>query len=89
MRPIFVTETPNTFRLQFDYNPKMIDVVKRIPSKPRWDATDKAWIVQKSHLSYPPGRDARWYVFALAQWAVKCHYCSDVKTRNDEKDITY
>lgn len=89
MRPIFVTETPNTFRLQFDYNPKMIDVVKRIPSKPRWDSTDKAWIVQKSHLSYPPGRDARWYVFALAQWAVKSHFCSDVKTRNDDKDITY
>lgn len=88
MRPFFVTETPNTFKLQFDYNPRVIDVVKRIPSKPRWDGTDKAWIVQKD-FSYPPNRDARWYVEALAQWAVTNRYCSEVKRREDAKDITY
>ena len=58
MRPFFLTETPNTFKLQFDYNPRMIDVVKRIPSHPKWDGTDRAWIVQKDDPFYPPNRDA-------------------------------
>ncbi len=89
MRPFFVTETPNTFKLQFDYNPKLIDIVKRIPSHPKWDATDKAWIVQKSDVAYPPNRDARWYVEAMAQWSVANRYCSDIKRRTDERDITY
>lgn len=88
-RPFFLTETPNTFKLQFDYNPRLIDVVKRIPSRPRWDATDRAWIVVKESISYPPNRDARWYVEALATWAVKYRYCSDVKRRNEARDIVY
>lgn len=89
MRPFFLTETPNTFKLQFDYNPRMIDLVKRIPSHPKWDGTDRAWIVQKEDPFYPPNRDARWYVEALAQWAVNNRYCSEVKRREDAKDITY
>ena len=51
MRPFFLTETPNTFKLQFDYNPRLIDVVKRIPSRPRWDSTDRAWVVQKDDIA--------------------------------------
>ena len=89
MRPFFLTETPNTFKLQFDYNPRLIDVVKHIPSRPRWDSTDRAWIVQKDDIAYPPNRDARWYVEALAQWAVNSHYCSEIKRRTDTNDITY
>ena len=89
MRPFFLTETPNTFKLQFDYNPRLIDVVKRIPSRPRWDSTDRAWVVQKDDIAYPPNRDARWYVEALAQWAVNSHYCSEIKRRTDTNDITY
>lgn len=88
-RPFYLTETPNTFKLQFDYNPRVIDVVKRIPSRPKWDATDRAWIVAKESLAYPPNRDARWYVEALAAWTVKSCYCSDIKRRNEAKDITY
>ncbi len=41
MKPLYITETPNTFRLQFEYNPKLIEVIKRVPSGPRWDAQDK------------------------------------------------
>lgn len=88
-RPFYLTETPNTFKLQFDYNPRVIDVVKRIPSRPKWDATDRAWIVAKESIAYPPNRDARWYVEALAAWAVKSCYCSDIKRRNEARDITY
>ncbi|MBQ7204631.1 MAG: DEAD/DEAH box helicase [Muribaculaceae bacterium] len=88
MRAFFLTETPNTFKLQFDYNPRMIDVVKRIPSHPKWDATDRAWVVQKD-FAYPPNRDARWYVEALAQWSVKQRYCSDIKRRSEARDITF
>ena len=81
MNPIYVTETPGTFRLSFDYNPRLIEVIKRIPSRPRWDNGDRVWIVSKKSPFYPPGFDARWYVEAFAGWAVKNRYCLSVQRR--------
>ena len=87
MKPIYITETPGTFRLSFEYNPALIDLVKRIPTR-RWDQSEKVWIVSKEGL-YPPGCDARWYVEAFAQWAVHKNYCSHVARRSETRDVVY
>lgn len=87
MKPIYITETPGTFRLSFDYNPVLIDVVKRIPTR-RWDNSEKVWVVAKQGL-YPPGCDARWYVEAFAQWAVQKNYCSNIARRSETHDVVY
>lgn len=89
MKPIYITETPNTFRISIEYNPKVIEVIKRIPSGPRWDAQDKVWLIQKKSICYPPGRDARWYVETLANWAVACHHCLSVSRRTETNDAVY
>lgn len=41
-----------------------------IPSKPRYDGTDRAWLVSINDARYPVGRDANWYVRAF--FAVGC-----------------
>ena len=87
MKPIYITETPGTFRLSFEYNPALIDLVKRIPTR-KWDQSEKVWIVSKEGL-YPPGCDARWYVEAFAQWAVQKNYCSHVARRGETRDVVY
>lgn len=87
MKPVYITETPGTFRLSFEYNPVLIDLVKRIPTR-RWDQSEKVWIVSKEGL-YPPGCDARWYVEAFAQWAVQKNYCSNVARRSETHDVVY
>ena len=87
MRPIYITETPGTFRLSFDYNPILIDLIKRIPTR-RWDNSEKVWVVSKKGL-FPPGYDARWYVEAFAQWAVQKNYCSNIARRSETHDVVY
>ena len=89
MKPIYITETPNTFRISVEYNPKVIAVIKRVPSSPRWDAQDKVWVVQKKSVSYPPGRDARWYVEALANWAVAQRHCLSISRKSETHDCVY
>lgn len=89
MKPIYITETPGTFRLSFEYNPNLIDTIKRVPCKPRWDASEKEWVITKDSPLYPPERDARWYVEAFAQWAVNRHYCTHIAKRSESQDITY
>lgn len=87
MRPIYVTETPGTFRLSFDYNPALIDLVKRIPTR-RWDNSEKVWVISKAGM-FPPGCDARWYVEAFAQWAVQKGFCSNIARRTESHDVVY
>lgn len=89
LKPIYITETPNTFRLSFAYNPTMLEVIKRVPSVPRWDSQEKEWIVKKESLSYPPGRDARWYVEAFATWAVAQRYCTNISRRKETHDVVF
>ena len=89
MKPIYITETPNTFRISFEYNPRMVEIIKRVPSGPRWDAQEKEWVVQKESICYPPGRDARWYVEAFAQWAVTYRYCESISRRSESHDVVY
>lgn len=89
MRPIYITETPGTFRLSFEYNPKLIAQIKRVPSVPRWDAADKVWIIKKESVCYPPGRDARWYVEAFSQWAVQSRLCLSISRNSETRDVIY
>lgn len=87
--PLFVCETPNTYRLSFSYNKRLVDLIKRVPSKPRYDAEDKVWVVAKKSPLYQAERPAAWYIDAFAAWAVKNRYCSCVRRSSDEKDSAF
>lgn len=89
MKPIYITETPNTFRLSFEYNPNLIEVIKRVPSGPRWDSQEREWIIKKESICYPPGHDARWYVEAFAQWAVQKCFVAGISRRSETHDVAY
>lgn len=89
MKPIYITETPNTYRLSFEYNPRLIEIIKRVPSVPRWDAQEKEWVIRKESVCYPPGRDARWYVEAFAKWSVDQRYCAGISRRSETHDVVY
>lgn len=89
MKPIYVTKPPNLYRIQFEYHPKLVEVIKTIPSKPRYDGTDRAWLVSINDSRYPFGKDAAWYVGRFAQWAVHMQFCSVVKQREVTEDINY
>lgn len=89
MKPIYITETPGTFRLSFEYNPKLIEIIKRVPSGPKWDSSDKVWVIKKESILYPPGRDARWYVEQFAQWTVHQRYCSSISRSSESHDVVY
>lgn len=89
MKPIYVTKTPNLYRIQFEYHPKLVEVIKTIPSKPRYDGTDRAWLVNINDSRYPFGKDAAWYVGRFTQWAVHMQFCSVVNQREVTEDINY
>ncbi len=89
LRPVYITQTPKAFRVSFDYNPKLVAQLKRIPSAPRWDPSEKEWVVMKDDLRYPPGRNAQWYVDAFADWAVRIRLASAKRYKEIETDIDY
>lgn len=88
MKAIYLTETPATFRLSFEYNPALIDLVKRIPTR-QWDSTEREWVIQKDSIAFPPGYDSRWYVEQFAAWAVKKRFCSKIERRSNAHDDKY
>ena len=72
LAPFCVTQTPNCYKLSFMYHPQLRDLVLRIPSvakSPRdaYIAEEKSWKVSL---------DDEWYVFAMADWAVRKGICS-------------
>lgn len=89
MNPIYITETPGFYRLSFDYHPRLVEIIKRIPAKPKWDSEDRQWVVKKNSAFYPPDRNAQWYVEAFAQWAVKNRYATAIARRSETHDVTY
>ena len=89
MKPLYITETPTTFRLAFEYNPTMVTAIKRIPSAPKWDGSDRVWIIRKESVCYPQGVTARWYVEKLAQWALVNKFCSSVSRNSETHDLVY
>lgn len=89
MRPLYVTETPATFRLSFEYNIKMVECVKRIPTR-TYDRDDKVWVIRKDLSgAFPPGRDARWYVQAFASWAVGNRLVLNVRQEVSSSDVIF
>lgn len=89
MRPIYITETPTTFRLSFAYNKEMVTLIKRVPSSPKWDSQEKEWVVKKESVCYPHDRDARWYVEAFAQWAVAKRFVAGISRHSENNDVVY
>ncbi len=89
MKPLYLTETPKTFRLSFEYNRNMIDLIKRVPSGPKWDAQEREWVILKESAYYPEGRDARWYVEAFAHWAVQNRFVSTIIRRRELNETTF
>ncbi len=92
MKPVYVTETPSAFRLSFEFDQRLIDQIKRIgryiPGEPKWDREDRVWIVGKKQ-SLDPEKDARWFVFTFAQWAVNIRVASCVKVSTETHDVVY
>jgi SWI/SNF-related matrix-associated actin-dependent regulator 1 of chromatin subfamily A len=89
MKPIYITETPGFFRVAFEYHPKLVEVIKRVPEPPRWDPQDRVWVVTKESAQYPDGRNAEWYVRTFAEWAVKQRYASSISTTKEEHDDVF
>ena len=89
MKPIYITSMPSKYKIQFEYNARLIEVIKRIPSKPRYDGADKAWLVFKDSPLYPPGKSAEWYVTVFGQWAVTQGFCEKVVNREITEELTY
>lgn len=89
MRPLHITQTPSTYRLSFDYHPKLVELIKRVPARPRWDPSDKVWVIVRNSILYPPGQGSEWYVSAFAKWAVGNRYCSSVQMEERETDDVY
>lgn len=92
MKPVYVTETPSAFRLSFEFDQRLIEQIKRIgkyiPGEPKWDREDRVWIVGKKQ-SLDPSKDARWFVFTFAQWAVSLKIASCVKVSTEAHDVVY
>lgn len=92
MKPVYVTETPSAFRLSFEFDQRLIEQIKRIgryiPGEPKWDREDRVWIVGKKQ-SLDPSKDARWFVFTFAQWAVNTRIASCVKVSTEAHDVVY
>lgn len=50
------------------YNRRLVDVLRRIPSGPKFDSDTHTWSYPVD-FHYPPLRTAMWYALALGQWA--------------------
>ena len=85
--PICVTTTPNCFKLAFPYHPRLVELVKRIPSvkqniRAAYIADEKAWKVSLQDKEY---------VRMMADWAVQTRICSRVQhkvTTREYNDYT-
>lgn len=80
---------PSKYKIQFEYNARLVEAIKRVPSRPRYDGTDKAWLIDKKSPLYPPGKSADWYVHTFAQWAVYHRFCERVVEREIKEEISF
>lgn len=85
--PFCVTTTPYCFKLAFPYHPRLVELVKRIPSvkqniRAAYIADEKAWKVSLQDKEY---------VRMMADWAVQTRICSRVQhkvTTREYNDYT-
>lgn len=64
--PLMVTITPNCYKIQFVYHPRLVECVKRIPSN-QWVMDEKYWKVSLNDS---------WYVQKLSDWAIQMGLCT-------------
>lgn len=88
-KPLYITETPTSFKLQFGYNEHMVALIKRIPSCPQWHPSEKEWVVPKISSEYPEFRPAGWYVDEFAKWSLSHGFCSKIQRDTEEAEIEY
>lgn len=88
MKPIYVTSTSNGWRLQFEYNPVLVDVVKRIPNR-KWLQDEQAWFVPNIMANMPEGRTPMWYINSLCLWAIQKRLVKSRIDRTIEGDGDY
>lgn len=62
------TKTDRFGKKQPYYSKELVDVVRRIPSAPKYDADAQTWSYPIDFV-YPQGRTAMWYALALGNWA--------------------
>ena len=82
--PFCVTQTPNCYKLAFPYHPKLVDLVKRIPSvkqnpKAAYLSDERSWKVSLQD---------EWYVEKMSNWAVAARICSRVQRTVTSKAVT-
>ena len=77
MGPLFITLTPNCYKVSFTFHPMLVKCVKRIPSA-RYNAEGRFWEVNIF--------DAQ-YLRLMGDWAVKNHYALSQIWRKDEEPV--
>lgn len=83
MTPFYVTKMANCFKLQFQWHPRLVELVKRIPSVSRdvraaYIGSEKAWKVSLTDEQY---------VMIMANWSVQQKICSQVMIQEIGKNI--
>lgn len=81
MRPIYVTKAIGGWKLQFEYHPRLVEIVKRIPDK-QWQQEGKCWFVPDNMVDR---RGAKFFVDAFCAWAVNNRLASLRVDRKDEE----
>ena len=71
------TLTPNCYKVEFKYHPRLVECVKRIPSA-RYRADGRFWEVSS---------DDENYLRLMAEWAIKNYYCRSVQWQSDEEPV--
>lgn len=80
MGPLFITQTPNCYKVSFNYHPMLVKCIKRVPSA-SYVADGRFWEV---------AQEDEQYLHLMGDWAVRNRFVmSQVWTRDDEPVIDY
>lgn len=71
------TLTPNCYKVEFNYHPLLVTLMKKIPSA-HYRADGRFWEVSPYDKNY---------LELMSDWAVKRHICSSVEWRSDEEPV--
>lgn len=77
MKPMYYTETPNCYKVSFEYHPLLVKCIRRIPSA-QYRADGKFWEVAKEDVRY---------LQMMAPWAVEKCLCRVVRWCKDDEPV--
>lgn len=77
MGPLYITLTPNCFKVSFQYHPMLVKCIKRVPSA-KYVAEGRFWEVQPSDENY---------LHLMAEWAVRNKFCTSQVWDKDEEPV--